>query len=474
MTFLIRSKKFFNRYREDWLNYLPGKQYRHFEKIPNKHERSILYQFVFWVLTLIKHASWMNSQPKRKQEFVAYVSSKNQLDSLKSTLFALREEGRNVSVLAYDPKLLKEIKDDIQAEHLKYSFGAVFQILLLAGSRILKFRNEISHLQKKTFDRNLALFLNVYKHYVVFEKYLSQSKLKNVLVSSDLGPDNRLFVLQSRLRGARSIYLQHASVSKIFPPLDFDFAFLDGVIATKIYSQCEEGINYLMEDRRKPKIFLTGQKKMLTDRGTLSETSISLPDKTVTVGYAVNKIDDIGEVKEAIEVILECGYRCLLRFHPGMKDKELANFRNALSSLNVSFSYPSKNALHNFLDQVAVLIAGDSSIHLEASLRDRACIYFKCNSLTQKDYYGFVASGLVKGASSPEELKSILNEYSRGRSIGPNKEAVRRYSATFGTEYEGREGELVAKLLISELEGKTLPVCLHRFYFNPISEVSVK
>jgi hypothetical protein len=49
-----------------------------------------------------------------------------------------------------------------------------------------------------------------------------------LVVSNDHNPINRALTLLALKLGVKSIYMQHASVSERFPPLRFNYAFLDG------------------------------------------------------------------------------------------------------------------------------------------------------------------------------------------------------------------------------------------------------
>ncbi|MBO6871994.1 MAG: hypothetical protein JJ882_15410, partial [Balneola sp.] len=74
----------------------------------------------------------------------------------------------------------------------------------------------------------------------------------------------------------------------------------------------------------------------------------------------------------------------------------------------------------------------------------------------QPDYYGYVKHGLSRSAASVEELLALV-EGTMG-SHTPNIEAVRYYSSTYLTQWENKEGDLVALCLSRLSAGASLPV----------------
>src|SRR5690606_2893843 len=81
----------------------------------------------------------------------------------------------------------------------------------------------------------------------------------------------------------KTVYMQHASVSCLFPALNFDYAFLDGESAYETYLQCEgnrSAHDCMLRDR---KVIFSGQKKELS-RSRLSP-------RPKVVGLAVNVLD---------------------------------------------------------------------------------------------------------------------------------------------------------------------------------------
>ena len=102
------------------------------------------------------------------------------------------------------------------------------------------------------------------------------------------------------------------------------------------------------------------------------------------------------------------------------------------------------------------MISGNSSIHLEAALAGVLPIYYEISPTNNPDYYGYVKSGLAVKANDFNEIKNIIEQKllsNKARDV-----AIRYYSSTYNTPWEGNEGNLVAECLIALKEGRSTPI----------------
>ena len=112
----------------------------------------------------------------------------------------------------------------------------------------------------------LNLFCGAYSYVPYFINILSKTKPKLVIVSNDHSLNCRSLRLAAQILGIRTLYIQHASISNIFPPLEFDYALLDGLVSYKKYVSCYEknkNNNRVKKNAIKCKVLLTGQKKYI-------------------------------------------------------------------------------------------------------------------------------------------------------------------------------------------------------------------
>lgn len=142
--------------------------------------------------------------------------------------------------------------------------------------------------------------------------------------------------------------------------------------------------------------------------------------------------------------------------------KDTKQFREAFAANErVSLSDPRQEPISSFMERIDWLIAGNSSIHLEAALAGVMPIYHELTPPDMPDYYGYVKNSLTQPADSVEDLLALVKSI-RDNHVS-NAEAIRYYSATYLTEWESREGELVAECLKRLCTGEGLPVEVVRF-----------
>lgn len=163
-----------------------------------------------------------------------------------------------------------------------------------------------------------------------------------------------------------------------------------------------------------------------------------------------------------INALQEKGLCVRLRWHPGQAISDINQYRAAFSSSErISLSDPKQENVSDFLARIGWLIAGNSSIHLEAAIAGVMPIYYELTRPEHSDYYGYVKHGLAQQAASVPEVLQIIKETQHNHT--PNAEAVRYYSDTYLTEWDGREGDLVAECLKALAVGDELPVSVSDF-----------
>ena len=179
--------------------------------------------------------------------------------------------------------------------------------------------------------------------------------------------------------------------------------------------------------------------------------------QSTVIGIALNVLDDADAGIAFIKALQEEGLNVRLRWHPGQAISDISQYRAALASSDrVSLSDPKKESISDFMAQIGWLIAGNSSIHLEAAIAGVMPIYYELSPPDHSDYYGYVKHDLTQPVASVAEVLELIEKTRHGHT--PNAEAVRYYSATYFTEWDGREGELVAECLNKLSTGEDLPV----------------
>ncbi|MFV8570515.1 hypothetical protein ACNQ6O_04800 [Marinobacter sp. SBS5] len=435
---------------ETWLAYLHGQQIDNLPLLTSKKPRysgfflqvSKFIVFLLWDLCL-KQPPELN----RSAKFLVFAGTANQMDSLDQTIESLKERGEELVCIG-DPRLLSDKDKGKNYAPCQLSVTDIARTLFLLATRGLGLYRGLKASHPVSVGWYFANFCQVYRYLSYFYRVLSQVQPEFVITANDHNVPNRCMLGVAHHLGINTVYMQHASVSPLFPALRVNYAFLDGQCALDTYRECELNQPDTAREVPIPKVILSGQKKHLrrTNR----------PHKKV-VGVAFNALDNAEAGIAFVNALADNGLMVRLRWHPGQAPRDTEQYRRAfVNSEQVMLSYPRKEPISDFMEQIGWLIAGNSSIHLEAGLAGVMPIYYEIEPTGRPDYYGYVKRGLSEPAASVAEvLQLIENTRDNHR---PNADAVRCYSSTYLTEWENREGELVAECLGRLYTGAELPV----------------
>lgn len=407
----------------------------------------------FWFLIkrmeLISPKKWGGNK-----DVFLFSGSANQFNSLASTIKAISK--LNIS---YDLIVTHPFEGDYNFNKLtitpKIALVSFLLFICRAPFLWLKLNNKKMNMEIK-FSFNVFCMSYIYVPY--FLSVLSENKkVKLVAMSNDHNVDNRSLRVVAELLGIKTLYMQHASVSSVFPPLKFDYALLDGQIAFDTYIECASIGN---EKKAKTSVYLSGQKKKVKRKAITSESQI---------GLAVNALDDIEYVLKFLEVFLSINITVIVRTHPAQSkifiDKlEKYIVKNKL----VSWSNSKTQDLSLFFSSVSCVVAGNSSIHLEAALARLATFYYEFNQVINKpDYYGYVKNGVSFKLNEADFISSLEEgvEYCNSQI---RLESLKSYSETYSTEWEHKEGELSALIINNILNNENNNDLFSLYYSEPL------
>ena len=260
-------------------------------------------------------------------------------------------------------------------------------------------------------------------YYEVYRRALRHYRPRAVVFSNDHNDDARSLLLACRAEGVPTAYVQHASVSTNFPPLSFDLSLLEGQDALDKYRQCGPVHG---------RVELVGMPKadaFLSRRNTAPGVR--------RVAVACNVLDPLPELATVLTQLLPAlpALTFTLRPHPS-DTRDFAPLRRGLPALQ--WSDPQQENVFDFLLRHDALIAADTSTHLEATLLNLSSIYFQFGpNPAVRDYYGYIAHGLVDDAAHVSDLVSLLTSYHQHKSLTHFQRAA-YYNATIGTAHEGQ------------------------------------
>lgn len=248
--------------------------------------------------------------------------------------------------------------------------------------------------------------------------------IKKVVFANDHNVENRLFKSASEACSIKTVYLQHASVTKLFPKLDFDESYLFGEVDLHKYKKIGD-ISGEVNLIGSPKFDLIFQDR----KERICFTRIR------TIGLAINIIDSIDKIYELINLILKkTNYDLIVRLHPGEKRSIKIN------DDRVNIHHANNIKLPIFFKRIDFLLGGESSIHLEAIYSHTPSSYVNLTENEIIDSYEFIKYNLLVVF----DLTYVSNNYIENLALNfTSTEIIKKFIDSYGKENDGKVGEVV-------------------------------
>lgn len=353
----------------DYINYLYLSGY--LEILPKKRLAELIptnfYDFCrrFFMITLESFKDLLKKRIKKKnlsKDWLVY-QSKNNYETLK---YFKDEENEFVKLF-----------EDLDFRYLfLYKVIYIFPLLI-----------------KLSIKGKLNLFISYYTSLGYYEEALRTLKKnmpKRIFFANDHNSIQRAFLKAANNLGINTFYFQHAHITKFFPPLDFSVSFLDGQASYDIYK-------YI--GNIKGKVELIGSMKLLKYKDVKVDRK-----KNSTIGIALNQNDRLKNIQKLISYINSNfkELKIIIRKHP--RDQRIMALKG-----NYLISDSKSENVFDFLKNLSFLIAGNSSILLEAALINvYPFYYFPDGEEKYYDYYGFVKNGLAIELVEREDLEDFV------------------------------------------------------------------
>jgi hypothetical protein len=280
-------------------------------------------------------------------------------------------------------------------------------------------------------------YLLAYGLYVAVRRWLARLEPAAVVLANDHTLWPRTMMYAARHLGVPTFYVQHAAVTAKFPPLAFDFALLDGSDALEKYAAAGPS---------RSRVFLIGITKF--DHHAVRRALETADSRQRAVGICCNLLDPIPRVQELVESIVSRlpAHQVYLRPHPATPAAARTALQAIASADGAKYSDSTRESAQEFLLQVGIVLAGDSSVLLEAALLAGVPIWYDFAG-EGRDQYGFRAKGLVRHAHTPGDAVRLVETAHDVAAL--TRERAAYFSATVGTEFEGRSAELAASVIAS-------------------------
>jgi len=329
---------------------------------------------------------------------------------------------------------------DMPGEKVLTRSGLALALLYLPNLMYIYFR--CSRLRRRVMSHYFDDYLRAYAVYISGFTMIYKHKPKAILFTNDHSCNARAFFMAASNCEVKTIFIQHASFTKKMPPLDFDFALLDGINSLN---------NYAKKGDCGSKVFFVG----------LPRVDAQCVDMQIGsgVGICTTLLDDYAVVER---VVSECvstlgAENVVLRYHPSATAERKEEWHRMAFKYGVEISDPKIDSIVNFFSKINKIIAGDCSILLEASIIGiNAAMYNFSNEYS--DRYDYIKRGLV-----PLLLKEEVVRWLRGDlGLSSGKDAVISFAQTFGGDWHGCShilAEKIIKGLIAD-EGDFMSDCL--------------
>lgn len=218
-------------------------------------------------------------------------------------------------------------------------------------------------------------------------KTLQESSAKVILLPNDHSPVPVSFFVAGKIQNVKTVYLQHAEVTQVFPANNFDYSVLRNEKSLSVY-------NAILPVSGKVAIASRDASSFCLKNLTEKQESIKFGKKIDVCIYPSSVLNL--EVLKKMFSLLNSNVKInniYLKPHPAV------THYNPLEKMGYE-------VLGSHLDIPHVAIVGNSSVVVE--LVAKGCLVYQCFNLDdiKKDYYGFCEDGLA------EEIE--LNDLSKG------------------------------------------------------------
>ena len=295
-------------------------------------------------------------------------------------------------------------------------------------STLIKLYKKSNKEDKALILKYFTRLLTTYGLYEIAGEMLDKYKVKVLVLANDHNDINRCLIFNALERKIKTVYVQHASVKKGFPRLDFSYSFLDGKESLE---------KYYYAGRPQGEVYLSGGVRF----DFLYDKIVKRNYDTKKIGVAINMLDDFEKVKNLCLFLKNNNYHDLiLRPHPRYQHLNT----EWLIKNNISISNPKEESSFDFISKIDFMISNESAIHLDASIMYCPTALYNMSDNKVLDDYNFIKNGLVKLANTNEEL---LNYIKNPKDIMPTKEVLQYYNASSNSPLEGKLGITIARFL---------------------------
>lgn len=281
----------------------------------------------------------------------------------------------------------------------------------------------LGDIENVPFLLRLYLSISYFYYYDSFLLLFKKQRPRSVTITNPSHVILRSAIHAAKALGITTVYLPHASPSRLYPTITTDYALLEG----------EDGLEYYT--------FTENCKKLLVGSPRLDPYKHVKPVKHdgINIMVATNLLDDIKKVKNLINEIAALykasKYYIILRPHPNQPiDKKLF-----CDVDNLSISDSHQESCIAALSRSDILISGNSTIFFEAVYLPVSCYYYdfikeeNCKDSYELSSYSFIKKLSDVSKLNPKNFEDNMKDmeridYSYGKYDSSLNEVIRFYA----------------------------------------------
>lgn len=289
-------------------------------------------------------------------------------------------------------------------------------------------------IDRDSFLRGMEDIYMTYGRYALTKFLFQRRRPTGLVISNDHCYDTLIMIHFANKLEIPSIYIQHASVGDFFPKLEMSLALLEGQDAKEVY---------LKRGSDPDRIRLVGMPKFDKYFSAINHSTMIR-----SIGIALNGLEDLRTFHNDVITISEQFQTMdvIIRPHPILFTRryktDYEQFVKKLEGIsNIKYSDSRTENPWVFLSRVDLQIAGDTSIHMEATLLNITSVYYSNNPYYRSlDLYRFNKNSLIPYIFDLSELIRFVNSIKDNRP--PVRSKGKYYCDTIDTENDGMSCKL--------------------------------
>ena len=398
------------------------------------------YSFIF---IFKKNISHQNKKQFKFSKLSFFVGTFNQYKSLKDLINNFDE--KNIYLIDKGHESFIKGSENINTRILNTNKKNFLIMLFFIFTRSKKILKKVIKYPSLNYRFLLSQNIKIYPILANFIEEFHNSKTNVLVLSNSHNRTNICLILVCKLFKIKTAYLQHASITKNFPPLICDFNFLDGNYSFDKYKEIEKTSNIKIKTKRN--IFLTGS--INSPKNTFSHKK----NPREYIGFCIGLRDDIKKVIKDCDLCLKLGYKISLRLHPRESEKRWDSFYEYVSKNRlINLHNAKEKELEIFLEEIFCCLACSSAIQLETALAGIPNLYRDWSFNAIFDRYEFIKNGLCIKSLDNKDFENNINLARIGELSVP-KNNIKYYSDTYGAEKFGSEFLAIKENLENIIKG---------------------